>query len=65
MTVTKRIFLEATESAGMDDVIFMDNGHDSIECRAIEVTKAGACDHISTQTDGNEVPDGSIVLRAW
>lgn len=65
MTVTKRILLQAIENAGMDDVIYVDNGVDCVECRSVEVITDDPEKHTHVSTDalGMRPLPGSIVLR--
>jgi hypothetical protein len=66
MTVTKRDLMRALKKADDDAVIYIDNGIDSIECRAvtfIEVHALPENEHVSTDEVGSFLPDGSVVLR--
>jgi hypothetical protein len=66
MTVTKREIMKALAHADDDAVIYIDNGIDCIECRAVEWVENAQLpqyDHVSTKENVECVEDGSIVLR--
>lgn len=66
MTVTKREILKALEKADLDAVVYVDNGIDCTECRAVAFVASHALpenEHVSTKPDASYVEDGSIVLR--
>ena len=72
MTVTKRILMEALARVDDDDVIFVDNGVDCMECRAVTVmlpangspaARMALCESVSGMEDGVMPPDYSIILR--
>jgi hypothetical protein len=48
------------------DTVYVDNGVDSIDCRAVEIVKnhdTPEQEHISTQSNCELLPEGSLVLR--
>ena len=65
MTVTKRHLKALIDQMSDMDVVYVDNGIDSVECIGITVIREESdYQGISTQTDGSPVPVGSLVLRA-
>ncbi len=66
MTVTKRNLMAAIAKADDDAVIYIDNGIDSMECRAVTFVESHALpenEDVSKDEVGSFLPDGSIVLR--